>query len=346
MEKFAIITFPDSGGRIVEQSKILGRLPKKIVELYTYLRGPRLVDIVIDRKSKVELGNIYNIPTLHYSGNEFIFDDRKRQVKLLIRELCENSIEILSAPFISNILEYEDVVELNKNGIEVLDPTFYHLSTLYSCFPELLKILRKQLPYMDVGIWRGDTDLGEAWIYMLAPYFNGMTIGGDDLERLHGIADRVLKETGLACEVTTSLEKCIEGKNISVVTQKLEGVTFKENLSVLSYPKDIKDLSDIDEYFIFCSGLLGLPCEPVVNIVLNAWEYLTLSNSLLYILSGSYRRFVDEKRLNRHSLEYFFKMLKSYPLKVRGFVNSYQMVTYDRFRMLYFNDNSREVKVG
>lgn len=346
MEKFAIITFPNSDDKVVERTGVLGKLSRKIVELYKYIRGPRLVDTVIDRKSKVELGKIYNIPTLHYNKSGLVFDDRKRQIKLLIKELHENNIGILSGPFIANILDREDVIEFNKNGIEVLDPSFFQICTLYSCFPELLKILNKQIPYMDVGIWRADTELGEAWVHMFAPYLNSMTIGGKDLDILYRISDRVLRETGLACEVTTSFEKCLEGKDISVMTEETDLAIFKDMITILSYPKNVKSLNDIDNPFVFYSGLLELPCEPVLDVDLDIWECLALSHSLLYILSGSYRKLTNEVTLNIESLENFLQMIRSYPLSKKGLVNNYETITYDRFRMIYFNDRSIDIKVG
>lgn len=346
MKKFAIITFPDSGARIVKRSKLLEKLPKKIVELYTYIRGPRLVDIVLDKKSKVELGNIYNIPTLHYDGEGFIFDNKERQVNLLIRELCENNIGLLSAPFIMDIFTVEDIEELNRNGIDVLDTNFYHLMTLYSCIPELLKVLNRQLPYMDVGVWRGDTDLGEAWICMLAPYLNRMTIGGKDFDRLHRLSARILKETGLSCEVTTSVESCIGGKSLSVITEKVDNIKDQGAICILSHPLHIEHLNNVTGNFLFYSGLLELPCEPVTNIQLNTWEQLALSNTLLYILNGSYRKLVHENIIDMVTFNNFFKMLRSYTLKMRGVVNIHETITYDRFRMIYFKNHSSSKKVG
>lgn len=346
MEKFAIITFPDSGDRIVKRSKLLERLPKKIVELYTYIRGPRLVDVVLDKKSKVELGQIYNIPTLHYNGEGFIFDNRERQLNLLIRELRESNIGLLSAPFVTDIFTTEDIAELNRNGIDVLDTNFYHLTTLYSCIPELLKVLHRQLPYMDVGVWRGDTDLGEAWICMLAPYLNRMTIGGEDLDRLHRLSARILKETGLSCEVTTSVENCIGRKSLSVLTEQVDNITDQGAICILSHPLHIENLNNLTGNFLFHSGLLELPCEPVLNIKLNTWEQLALSNTLLYILNGSYRKIAHDNILDVVTFTDFLKMIRLHTLKTRGVVNIHETITYDRFRMIYFNNHSSSKKVG
>lgn len=346
MEKFAIITFPDGGDRIVNQSKILGKLPKKIMELYKSIRGPRLVDIIKDGQSGVELGNIYNIPTLHYNKEGFIFDDRERQIKLLIKELHTNRISILSAPFIRDIFTSEDIALLNRYGIQILDANFYHAITLYSCIPNLLKILSRRLPYMEVGIWGGDTDLGEAWIHMLAPYCNRMTIGGDNIDRLYKLSSKILKKTGLSCEITQSIQSCIGGKCLSISTERIDNSIDRGEISIISYPFDIKDIAMLKEELLFCSGFLELSCQPTIDINLNIWEHLALSNSILYILHDSYRKLVDEDRLDMFSLDTFIKMMKLYPLKAKGLVNSSDTITYDRFRMIYFKDDSDKMKVG
>lgn len=346
MEKFVILKFPTVANPIEKGNRILRILPKKIVELYNNIRGPRSIDIILDSKSKVELGEIYSIPTLYYDGGQIVFENRERQLDLLIKDLREKNIELLTAPFIEELFTGEELEKINRSGISILDTKFYHMITLYICIPEILKILSRQLPHMDVGIWGGDTELGQVWAHMLAPYLNQMTIGGEDQKKLRQLSDNILKETGLSCELATGAKDCLEGKDLSITTMNIEDFTNGEGISIHSYPIDISSVAEIGGQFSFYSGFLGRSCEPELGIELNIWEQLALSNSLLYTLSGSYRDIISESILDRLTLDNFSRLVTAYGLKPRGVVNGHETITYDRFRMLYFKDHSSSKRVG
>ncbi|NMA94779.1 MAG: hypothetical protein GX974_01915 [Clostridiales bacterium] len=346
MEKFAMITFPDSGLKSVQKSRFLERLPKKATTLYKYMIGPQPIDTILDRKSMVELGKIYNIPTLHYNGENFIFERRERQLSLLIKSLKDNDIGILSAPFIHDIFSAREISTLNKNGIYVLDTNHYHILTLYTCMPELIKILGRQLPYIEVGIWRADTELGKAWVHMLSPYINKMTIGGESLDELYTLASKILRGTGLSCQVTTDPSHCMNKKDLLINTEYMPGMEHRGEIDILSYPLDIQKANKALKGLSFYSGNLELPCDAKVNISLNPWEHLALSNSLLYILNGSYRELVLNRTLDKRTFNKFIRIIKKHKLRPRGVANGYEIVSYDRFRMIYYKNSSSSKKVG
>lgn len=346
MERFAFITFPDSGEGIISRHKILNKFPQKIAKVCTCIKGPTRIDVVTDKKSQIELGYIYNIPTIHYRDGHFIFDDRERQIKLLIGELSKSEIELVSAPFISDIFEEGDIQTFSDSGIHLLDLNVFYMIALYVSAMELLKILRKQLPYMDIGIWRGDTQIGETWIDILSPYFNSMTIGGYDRHRLEELSHRILRETGLSCEVTTDVANCIVGKDLIILTEKVEVNMGEDAISLLSYPIPIKGLKDMDGRFMFCSGIVELCCSPVTDMELNIWEYLALNHTLFYILNGSYGKFIDMAGRDDKNFKDFLNEHYVHPFCVKELVCGFETITYDRFRMLYFKNIDRREKVG
>lgn len=339
--------FPDSGASIINRHKIFNRFPKQFIKVCTCIKGATRMDAVLDRNSQIELGYIYNIPTLHYVNEGFIFDDRQRQIKLLIKELSKLEIKLVSAPFIADIFDEEDIERLHFNDIHVLDLNFFHILTMYMAGMELLKILKRQLPYMNVGIWRGDTQIGELWVSILAPYFNNMTIGGFDRYRLDSLSHRTLKETGLSCEVTNEVERCIKGKDLIILTEAIEVPIREDILSLFSYPINVGDLKNMSGKFMFCSGIVDPCCRPVTDMVLNTWERLALNHTLFYMLNGSCRQFIDLEEWNYENIKKFLNTAcYLHSFSVKELVSSFGTMTYDRFRMLYFNNTTRSKKVG
>ena len=52
MEKFALIRFPDGGASIIEHNRLLRKVPRKMAQIYTHIKGPTRVDVIMDRNSE------------------------------------------------------------------------------------------------------------------------------------------------------------------------------------------------------------------------------------------------------------------------------------------------------
>lgn len=341
MEKFAVIFLPDDSERITKSHPLLKHLPKKYAQLCLQYIPAQVTGIIMDTEENVELGYMLDVPGFFMDWDKLTKDERDKHIKGIIKKLNDLDVYLLCFPLVYEYFYEDEIAYLKSQNIIVMDGFYHRLASLLLVLKQLLYITRNDLPFYEVGIWGADTEIGRVWVEVLAGQVNSMCIGGHNTKILNILADMILKTTGLSCQVTTSIENCLNNKQITVVAELIEENYSKcqPSFHFLSYreiPHDNQSaVSDLGIYTIDM-GWMDLLQNLSVGHELNTWEELGVLEGLFYTISKVYREDILMSRITLKQMERLHALYGLYPLKVPGFIQNGRKINFDRFRMDYF----------
>jgi hypothetical protein len=346
MEKFAVMFQPDSGARILAAHPVLKRLPVKYAQRFLPYLSAQVTEMILDTENNEELGCMIDVPGFFHDWDKLSGEERERVLKGLVRKLRSLRISILCFPLAYAFLNAEEVFYLENQGITLLDGFRHRLTGMLLAMKQLLYITKKDVPVYETCVWGADTDIGRVWVEAMAGDVNHMCIGGQNPKVLENLADKVLRATGLSCQITDSPEVCLSNKHIAVLAEPVEihYPKCQPSIHFQSYPEinfnggyygEKASDSSLGIYSIEM-GWMGFPQDLAVGQSLQPWEELGVLEGLIYIVSKVYR---DDIRMNKITLGQMQRLsilYEMYPIKLHGFVQNGRKVHFDRFRMDYF----------
>ena len=356
MEKFAVVFQPDGGERILACHPVLKRLPVKYARMCLPYLPVQVTGVIMDRENNNELGCMMDVPGFFMDWDKLAGEERIRHLKGIVRKLKSKGIPILCFPLAHDFLDPDEILYLEDQGIAVLDGFYHRLAELLLVLKQLLAITRKDIPFYETGIWGADTDIGRVWVEAMAGEVNHMCIGGQNRKVLGMMSDKILKTTGLSCQVTDSPEVCLNNKHITVLAEPItiHYAKCQPSFHFLSYPESgIPDSlygnrttdSSLGIYVIQM-GWMGFPRDLAVEQVLHPWEELGVLEGLITIISKVYRNDIRRSKITLRQMERLHALYEMYPVKLQGFVQDGKKIHFDRFRMDYFRRrrcNTQEV---
>ncbi|HOB20289.1 MAG TPA: hypothetical protein PKO35_06285, partial [Candidatus Atribacteria bacterium] len=332
--------------RIISSHPVLKRLPVKYARLALKYIYARKTGIIIDNEDNTELGYIIDVPGFFMDWHKLSGTEKIRYVKGMARVLDDLNVFHICFPHVYEYFGYEEVSYLESRGFTILDCYLQRSSGLLLVLNQLLNIMKRDMPFLNTGIWGADTDEGRVWVEALADKVNNMCIGGSSLKALSILADRVLRTTGLSCQITTDARVCLNSKNIAVIARPTDA---KYNLVKPSFhfavARDyafggIPVTPDIGIYVVEMAWI-DFPRELSAGVGLKPWEELGVLEGLIYNVSKVYREDLIKQRVSLGQLQRLNAIYGLYPLKVLGFVQKGCRIHFDRIRMDYFRIKRR-----
>jgi hypothetical protein len=351
MDKFAVVYHSDGRERIFAAHPILKRLPAKYAQMLLPYLSAQVTEIIMDRENNEELGCMIDVPGFFAGWDKLSDDDRKKTLKGLVRKLKTLGITILCFPTVYDFLQPEEMYYLEDQGIILLDGFHHRLAGMLLTLKQLLYITRKDVPLYETCVWGADTDIGRIWVEAMASDVNHMCIGGQNLRVLEALADKVIKATGLSCQVTCNPEVCLSNKNIVILAEPVD-ISYprcQPSIHFLSYP-DLylndalyRTLAADSRHGIYTieMGWMGFPQDLEVEQPLQPWEELGVLDGLIYVVSKVYRDDIRKSRITLSQMQRLSTLYEMYPIKLLGFVQNGRRVHFDRFRMDYFRKRRR-----
>lgn len=333
MDRFAVMTLRG----VDEQSDADNGFVRRVIKIYKSWRADRSIQPVGTVKSKEngqQMGYIIQFPGFIINWDKLSPGKRKKKLMRYLRQLEESDITVICVPYYYSVLPLE-VVEIMDKRFVLKDGHDIRLITLVNCIKHLIGMLKNKLLSMEVGIWGADSETGRLWSKILMPYVNNMVLGGNSTDELYKLADEIIRETGLACPVTTDVDWCLKNRQLVVVTRMCDpDLVNNAAIAVYSGPLDLEYIEKIEKRagpFWILSGWAELPEKIEVNIDLSPWETAGILQTLLHLSGGNVSGMDAEKISGLEELDGVFGAVK-----MRGFVSVGGGVTYDRFRMRYF----------
>ncbi len=346
MEKFALISNTDNGERIISSHPVLKRLPVKYARLALKYINARKTGVIVDNENKAELGYIIDVPGFFMDWHKLSISEKMRYVKGMTRVLDGLESRLICFPHVYQYFGYDEISYLEDKGFVILDCYLQRSSGLLLVLNQLLHIMKRDMPFMNTGIWGADTDEGRVWVEALADKVNNMCIGGSSLKALSILADRVLRTTGLSCQVTTDARVCLNSKNIAVIARPTDA---KYNLvkpsfhfaAARDYPfGGIPVVPDTGTYVVEMAWI-DFPRELSAGVSLKPWEELGVLEGLIYNVSKVYREDLLNQRISLGQLQRLNAIYGLYPLKALGFIQKGCRIHFDRVRMDYYRIKRR-----
>lgn len=340
MERFAVIALPDGGERIIALHPIIRKLPRVWADILVRRMISRVTATVEDRQTGMELGYIIDMPGLFQDWESLSSGEQDKQLKGLVRCLKNLNVKLISFPYWASCLPKEAVQYLQDNELVLIDAFKIRTVSMMASFRHMAYIIKKELPWMKVGIWRADTDVGELWARILAPYFNEMTLGGDSREELFGLADALMCETGLSCQVACDMDDCFKNKHLVITTESWNyrpasgQLVFYNGILNQVYMDDMQGGHDSIRTE---SGWLDLPSDVKVSRRLQAWEVLGVLDGLLYIRNREYQSAASMDMIKASHIEVLQRIFGEYALNITGIMSRNNYISFDKFRMHYFS---------
>lgn len=341
MEKFAVIYLPNNDERLVKSHPIIKFFPQRFAEKWMRFIRPKVTGVLMDKEGDENLGYIMDMPVFFIDWDNLDAKSRMAHINNLIKKLNSLDIRIICFPLANKYFSVEEVEYFKEKRIIILEGFYLRLASLLSILKQLLIILRKDIMYFNIGIWGADTEVGSIWVEALAKYVNNMCIGGKDKDKLNRQAEALIKSTGLACEVTTDMKRCLNNKHLIVAAEPIEYDYRKIRPSFLfrSYRKIESELTqDFRDsgIFILDMGWFSMPQDLSINQDLDPWEQISVLEGLLYVTSKAYREDILKNRISLIQIERLQSLYDFYKLKVHGFVQNNKQIHFDRIRMEYF----------
>jgi hypothetical protein len=335
MARFAVVTIQNWNRQSDKECRGVGRQYIRAFKRWQYDRRLQILGTVQARQSGEDLGYIIELPSIFTYWDQLSPKKRNRKLEQYMRLLMKLDIKVICFPPFQNILPSEVVEMFGEASFILRDAYTLRIDTLTDCVKHLVRILRNELPNMEVGIWCADSEMGWLLTKILLPYVNNMMLGGYSSRELYSLADKIIKETGLACPVTTDLESCLRNKQFVVLTEPCD-LALVGSASILVYagPLDweyLKGIKSGDRPIYVLSGWVKLPQDLVVDMKLSPWEELQVLDALLYISDESYKDMgILQGRISSQDES-------SSIVKINGFISVADGVSYDLFRMRYFS---------
>ncbi|HZK34579.1 MAG TPA: hypothetical protein VFD33_04640 [Bacillota bacterium] len=346
MERFAVISVVDKGERIIKSHSLLRRLPDKYARLCLKYIPARKTGLIVDNEESLELGYIIDVPGFLLDWNKLTRAKRLKHILGIEKVLKELGVKHLCFPTLYQYLTEEEVLYLEGRGILVLDCYIQRLAGLILTLKQLGFIMRRDMPFIEVGIWGADTDTGRAFVEAMATRVNNMCIGGSNRRTLGILADQLLKSTGLSCRVTTDVRTCLNSKHVAVLAQPVETRynLVRPSFHINAYREHrgpgLMTSTDAGIYTIDM-GWVESPRNLSIDFRLEPWEGLGVLEGLLYNVSRVYREDIINKRISYDQLTRVAALYGLYPLRVQGLVQDGIGVHFDRVRMEYFRYRKR-----
>lgn len=354
MKKFALVLQPDDWLRLARRHPLIRYLPERVLEKYLTYFPIKCSGMIVDKKHNVDLGFLMEVPAFFDNWQKAGEKARLKTLKGIIRSLKKREAEVLCFPLIHQYLRDDETLYLRNKGIVLLDGFFHRMAGLLLAADKIFTILAAEIPGFEAGIWGADTGIGRIWAEYLAYRVNFMCIGGRDLRKLEHLADNILKNAGLACNITVKPEDCLNNKNIAVSARPIDPAYTKANPSfyfpVYERVKYSHGRDDIDENrkqknYIIELGWMTLPRELELPEKLSPWDELAALDGALYISSKAYREKLLNSRLTSDLIKQLHALYNLYNIKLQGFINQGRRVSFDRFRREYFRDRQKIVKI-
>lgn len=351
MEKFVVISQPDSGERILACHPVLKYLPAKYAKKCLSYLPVQVTGVILDTHNNDELGYMLDVPGFLMDWDKLKEGQRRKQLKSIVGKLNNLGSSTLSFPLVYNYFTVDEMLYLFNKNINVLDGFPNRLAGLLLVLKHLLIITRKDVPFFETGIWGADTDIGKTWVEAMAGQVNHMCIGGQNRKELNILADQILSTTGLSCQITDSPSVCLKNKHIAVLAQPADMDYPKRQPSFhfLSYPgPDMygrlnlnKELHDRQGIYLIEMGWMGFPHDLNIEHSLHAWEELGVIEGLMSAVSKVYRDHIREGKITLRQMQRLHALYEMYPLKLQGFVQGGKKIYLDRLRMDYFRIRKR-----
>ena len=345
MEKFAVVSLPDGGERIIKRHPVLKRLPQVYACRCLKYITAQVSGIIYDKDTNSELGYMLDVPGFFIDWDKLTPHERMKQLAGIVKRLDELGISTLCFPFAGDYISKEEAEWIEDEGITILDGLMIRLAGLFQAVGNILVIVQKDLPFFEVGIWGADTDIGRTWVEFLADRVNKLCIGGRDPRVLQFLADRVLKSTGLSCQIAVDAESCIKNKHLLVLAEDV-GMIFprQQSINILSYPGGLIDGRDLPEgpgVFFLQSGWLDFPRDLAVAFQLKPVEELGVIEGLFYCISKVYREELFISRISLTQIRRVQALFGLYPMKLMGYIAKDKKIAFDSFRKSYYQNRRR-----
>lgn len=337
MDKFAVVLQADGGERLIENHNILKRLPKKVAKEFLPYLSAQKTGLILDKENQEDLGYLIDLPGFFLNWQPKDDDDGLKQVRKLAGSLEKWNCPILGFPLFYNYLNETEYKILENTGIILLDGFDHILAGLLLAVKQLLRIVKKDVPRFEIGVWGADTDIGQVWVEALAADVNQMCIGGHNYMELEVLAEYILKSTGLSCQITTKPQLCLGNKDITIVADVMD-ITIN-NAQACFHVNSLPGYKYRNPWHPIEMGWMNLPNELKVDLELNPYEQLGVMAGLFYSISSYYREYILKGKITLERMTHLHYLYKLLNLKPQGFVQDGQRIHFDRFRREYFGEN-------
>ncbi|SFQ41603.1 hypothetical protein [Caldicoprobacter faecalis] len=319
--KFAVMTFRHVDDQSQAGTGIVGRLIN-LLKGWRSNVAVQTIGTVIFKGDAHEMGYILQLSDFIVKWDRLSPNRRRKKLLKYLGLLEELGIEMVCIPYYWSVLP-EEVIEVMKKRFVVDSGYQMRIFALVESIKYLMGMLKDRVLDMEVGIWGADTRVGRLFARVLAPYVNNMVLGGTSIDDLYELADEVMRETGLACPVTTDAGECLKDKRLVVVAEECDfSLLSSHAIVVYAGEIDLKYIEAMKRHpgpFWILSGWATLPDEVKADIELLPWETLGVLQALS--LMGE-----EIREMNR--------ILDT--LKMRGFISPEGGITYNTFRIRHF----------
>lgn len=346
MGKFVVISQPDSAEKILAWHPVLKYLPVKYAKKYLSYLPVQVAGAIIDIINNDELGYMLDVPGFLMDWDKLSERQRIKQLKSIVGKLKKLGSSTLCFPLVQNYLTKGEILYLLDHNINVLDGFVNRLASQLLVLKHLFVITRKDLPFLEAGVWGADTDIGRIWVEAIASRVNHMCIGGQNREALDTLADQILSNTGLSCQITDSPSVCLKDKHIAVSAQSVD-IDYpkgRPSFHFLSYPgPDIYSRPSPSNKPYYAQGIyfiemgwMSFPDQLTIDHSLHTWEELGLLEGLISAASKVYRDHIRNEKITLSQIQRLHALYEMYPLKVQGFFQGGKRIHFDRIRMDYY----------
>lgn len=351
MDNFAFIIHPIDDSDIYRKFKLLKKLPTGIVEVITR------------NLPAVEISHITGVKS-QYNEVEGWFVACPLTTKQMINLPQEYVIrKIISAGRLAEKLGAKIVglgaftavvgdagITIAKNlNIPVTTGNSYTVATALEGTKKAAEIMGKNMKDANVVVIGASGSIGKVCAEILARDCKYLTLAGRHTNKLEGVAEKILKDTGLSVKMTSNVKNAVQKADVIVtVTSSLDTVIAAEDLKPgavvcdVARPRDVsKEVAEKrNDVLIIEGGIVEVPGD--VNFNFNfgfppKTSYACMAETMMLSMEGRYENFTLGRDLTIEQIEEITKIAKKHGFKLAGFRSFEREVTKEQIEQIKIN---------
>ncbi|MDN5331874.1 MAG: fatty aldehyde-rating acyl-ACP reductase [Tepidanaerobacteraceae bacterium] len=250
-------------------------------------------------------------------------------------------------------------ITISKNlNIPVTTGNSYTVATAVEGAVKAAELMGKNIKDAEVVVIGATGSIGKVCAEILAKDARYLTLVGRNTERLEGIAEKILRETGLSVRITSNVKNALKKADVVItVTSSVDTVIDAEDLKPgavvcdVARPRDVsKEVAEKrDDVLIIEGGVVEVPGD--VNFNFNfGFEpktcYACMAETMILALERRYECFTLGRDLTVEQVEEISRLAKKHGFKLAGFRSFERPVTEEQIERIKENARKSLAKCG
>lgn len=358
MDTFAFIIHPLDIADVYRKFPLLERFPRKITEGILNILPPLKVSHITGVKSpynEIE-GWFVGCPLTSEQMIKLPADYAVRKI-IKTGKLAERlGARILGLGAFTSVVGDAGITVAKNLNIPVTTGNSYTVATAIEGTKKAAAIMGIDYRNAEVLIIGATGSIGRVCAQSLAREAKFLTLAGRDEGKLEGLAERILKETGLAVRLTKNVKQAVRKADIIItVTSSVDSVIESGDLKPgcvvcdVARPRDVskKVAEERKDVLVIEGGVVDVPGDVEFNFNFGfppKKSYACMAETMILALEKRYESFTLGRELTLEQVDEISQLAKKHGFKLSGFRSFEREVTPEH--IMAIKENARRAKAS